>query len=168
MGDSQYKLSWSNHENIENILTTRDNIITTYLMLCKCPFLWFCCPNSYWGMDYTRPLKMYCGTLHQDINMLSFKFQDRDSMDWTFLSRSREFGGQVNISKSLLENSNHSWTIPLTLRQSTKRGQPSVSTVLMKGSAACQNNIHMYGRTQGFPAEYYPKHHTARQLTFLP
>ena len=38
-----------------------------------------------------------------------------------------------------------------------------VSTVCnnAKVDATCQSNIHMNGRTQGFPAEHCPKHHTA-------
>lgn len=75
-------------------------------------------------MDTTRPLKLCCGILHQDVSSRTFrscKLWGGASMDQTCLSsishrwstrlRSGQFGGQVNTLNSSLCSSNHSWTI---------------------------------------------------------
>ena len=106
-------------------------------------------PLTCQSTESIRPLKVCCGIWHQDVSSRSFKsckLQGGASVDLTFLSstshrcliglRSGEFGGQVNISNSLVCSSNHSWTILALLHSvlsSWKRPQPSGNTISMKG-----------------------------------
>ncbi|KAK3570962.1 hypothetical protein QTP86_031236, partial [Hemibagrus guttatus] len=137
------------------------------------------------GMDSTRSPKVCCCIWHQDASSRSFKsckFRGEASMDRTCLSstshrysiglRSGEFGGQhlklvVVVIKPFLKHFCFVARCIILLKEETAIREYSFNErVYMVCNNAqvggtCQSNIHMDGRTQGFPAEHYPKHDAA-------
>ena len=144
-----------------------------------------------WGMDSTRPLKVCCCILHQDVSNLSFKsckLWGGASTDWTGLSstshrwsiglRSGEFGGPSQHLKLIVWLLKRSWNISalwliILLKEATAIWEyPFHERVFMVCSTAevggtCQSHIPHGWQDPRFPSRTLPKA-SGKQACLLP
>ena len=129
-------------------------------------------------MDSTRRLKVCCGIWHQDVSSRSFKsckFRGGASMDRTCLSSTSNRcslgskSGEYSVCVCAPQTIPEPLLLCGTAHHPAERGHShqgiGYHRVFMVCNNAyvggtCQSSIHMDGRTQGFPAEHCPKHHT--------
>lgn len=122
-----------------------------------------------WGMDSTRPLKLYCGIWHQDISSKSFKSYKMWGGDfteiWGIWRPGQHFEHLVMFFNSFLGHLFGSVTESIILLKEaaaiSKCSRHELGCYKVWVGGTCQRKFHMNARTQGFPTEHCLEHYTA-------
>lgn len=109
--------------NYEQIISIKQNVMMTCVLLHHFALLFVTkAALTCRGMDYIRPLKVFCGIWHKDVSGWS-----KVSMEWTLSDWTGKCAGQMKTSKSLWCYSKYSWSIFCFV---------AVGVILRKGTTA--------------------------------